>query len=252
MSESIVVAAARSARNDEPDRLSILGRRTRAIQENAQASPIREGRTRGETCARTPRRCRGRKTPSAQCHRRDVREAVRSRSRWSSPPKTPGRSDCFLLRWNSASRCGSYTGNCTPVCSARSRAISGKVLPFDMHQEREDVARRLAPKAVVEAAIRVHVKGRGLFVVKRAQAPEAVAGLLERDVVADDVCDGGTFADFSNLVFGNHRRASVGFACFLASAARPCSCGAMAHAARASLRQSFCGCMRWYVWLSSR
>ena len=118
----------------------------------------------------------------------------------------------------------------------------GKGLALDVHQEREDVARRLAPEAVVEAATRVHVEGRRLFVVKRAKAPEAVAGLLERDVVADDVCDGGAVADLSNLVFGNHRRVSpmcqrsVDFACFLASAARRCSCGAMAHA-RASLRQ---------------
>jgi hypothetical protein len=40
--------------------------------------------------------------------------------------------------------------------------------------------------------------------VKWAKAPEAVARLLERDVVADDVRDGSPFADLSNLVFRNH------------------------------------------------
>jgi hypothetical protein len=61
---------------------------------------------------------------------------------------------------------------------------------------------------VVETAIWVHVEGWRLFVVERAKAPEAVAGLLEGNVVADDLCDGGAFPDFSNLVFGNHRCAS--------------------------------------------
>ncbi len=77
-----------------------------------------------------------------------------------------------------------------------------------MHQKREDVTGRLAPEAVVEAAVWVHVERRGFLVVERAETLEAVAGLLERDVVADDLCDGGAFADLSNLVFGNHRRVS--------------------------------------------
>jgi hypothetical protein len=61
---------------------------------------------------------------------------------------------------------------------------------------------------MVKAAIGVYVKGGCLLVVERAEALEAIARLLERDVVADDVSNGGAFADLSNLVFGNHRRAS--------------------------------------------
>jgi hypothetical protein len=85
----------------------------------------------------------------------------------------------------------------------------GERLALDVHQERKDVARRLAPEAMVETPVRVHVERWRLLVVEGAEPSEAVATLFERHVVPDDLCDRGPVPDLSNLVFGNHRRVST-------------------------------------------
>ena len=66
-------------------------------------------------------------------------------------------------------------------------------------QKAEDVASFAAPEAVEDLPIGIDVEGGGLLVVEGAKALETVARLLERDVVADDLCDGRAVADLSNL-----------------------------------------------------
>ena len=63
----------------------------------------------------------------------------------------------------------------------------GKLEALGLSHERDRVALGAASEAVIEALVGMHVKGRGLLAVERAQALPRAAGLLERRRGADQL-----------------------------------------------------------------
>src|SRR5690348_15295675 len=65
----------------------------------------------------------------------------------------------------------------------------GKSAPVHFHDEFENVAAFAAAEAVIELLHSVNGKGRRLFLMKRTQAAEILAGFFQAHVLADDSDD---------------------------------------------------------------
>ena len=72
-----------------------------------------------------------------------------------------------------------------------------------LDQERERVAALAAAEAVEDPAVGIDLERRRLLVVEGTEALEAAAGLLERDVPADELDEVGAIADRLERLFGD-------------------------------------------------
>ena len=72
---------------------------------------------------------------------------------------------------------------------------------FDLLDESKNVAAFAATKALEEAFFGVDVKGRRLFIVKRAQSLVGVTGALEHDRFGDDLEDARPAANFRYYIW---------------------------------------------------
>src|SRR4030095_13995132 len=72
-----------------------------------------------------------------------------------------------------------------------------------LHEKTKRVARRAASEAVVDAAIGIHRKRRGLLLMERAKPDESTAAFLQRDISADDLDDVAAVANFLNHCLRN-------------------------------------------------
>ena len=80
----------------------------------------------------------------------------------------------------------------------------GEALSLELHEEAEYIALFLAAEAIKRPPCGVHVKGRGLFLMKRAQSFVTGSDLLQLNMLADDGNDVGSLAHFVDHLVGYH------------------------------------------------
>jgi hypothetical protein len=79
-------------------------------------------------------------------------------------------------------------------------------------EERDRVAALAAPEAIEDLLARRDAERPGLLLVERTQARErVVAGLLEREVLADELDDVGPFLDGFDVFLADARHVSPGY-----------------------------------------